>query len=191
MFVTEKIILLFPYPIMLLSTAPKSAYITVYSGLFSRRLYFANGLFNSCSRKGDTEPRLVHIKYFSLSRNSWNINASKVTRYTVCLSKLWRNIRMTDSAKFNDIHSKHPLFVLIYRRARRRPRPLDGTQAYPRFCSTPAPIRSKFFKWTDSTHLTVPRVKIFCNPHASMHLTWTKPSWKALQLRQEKDWAHD
>ncbi len=83
------------------------ALVWPYSGLFSRRLYFANSQFNSCSRKvnftnGDTEPRLLHINYFFhdfnfwglavLSRNSRNINASKITRYTVTntqVGRLW------------------------------------------------------------------------------------------------------
>ncbi len=63
-----------------------------YSGLFSRRLYFANSeaiqfLFaKSNFTNGDTEPRLLHINFQGLavlSRNSRNINASKITRYTV------------------------------------------------------------------------------------------------------------
>ncbi len=69
-----------------------------YSGLFSRRLYFANSQFNSCSRKVISRMEILnhhtssHINYLSrfffrrlalLSRNSRNINASKITRYTV------------------------------------------------------------------------------------------------------------
>ncbi len=64
---------------------------TVY-GLFSRRLYFVNSQFKSCSRKsnfsnGDTElrPQSSIIKEFNFQRwlCSRNINALKITRYTV------------------------------------------------------------------------------------------------------------
>ena len=69
-----------------------------YSGLFSRRLYFANSQFNSCSRKVISQMEILNrasstlIIFYDfnfrglavLSPNSRNRNASKITRYTVC-----------------------------------------------------------------------------------------------------------
>ncbi len=71
-----------------------AASVIPYSGLFSRRLYFANSQFNSCSRKVISRMEILnhacsHINCLSfrglavLSRNSRNMNASKITHYTV------------------------------------------------------------------------------------------------------------
>ncbi len=78
-----------------------------YSGLFSRRLYLANSLFNSCSRKvisrmeilNRASSTLIIFHDFNfrglavLSRNSQNINASKITRYTVLCNRHWYSSR--------------------------------------------------------------------------------------------------
>ncbi len=74
-----------------------------YSGLFSRRLYFANSQFNSCSRKVISRMEILnhassHIKCLSrflFSRIGY-INGSKITPYTVIgylQLKLVRNLR--------------------------------------------------------------------------------------------------
>ncbi len=75
-------------PITLLSTAPNSP--TMLRGVcISRTVYSILVLAKSNFTNGDTEPRLLHIHDFNfrglavLSRNLRNINASKITRYTV------------------------------------------------------------------------------------------------------------